>query len=371
VTDNTGTRSVEALDIAQNLLLYVRSALHEPDASYTEEPSRFSAGVENRVFGLEFHGASRLRGPLVLKLFAQYVDVWRARCEGIVQNEIASQDFPAPRVLHVCENRDVLGAPFLIMERLPGSVMLDPLGSMDPPILKLLLLMPQTAFRMPDAIASLLVRLHHLNPRPLIERLRSERLPVDLVGLDARLERLGNQANECGLVGFAEASEWVCDHRPREPERVAICHGDMWFGNVIQNGVTVTGVVDWSAELVCVGDPMYDVGIASVILKCGMADFPGPLRAVARVVQGYVANRLVRAYARGQAVDPHSLRYYELLRCFEFLSWVAARRIDRSLQTREQREDMLEVQGSTESFVRYFHGATGIELHIPPRAAVH
>jgi hypothetical protein len=98
VTDNTGTRSVEALDIAQNLLLYVRSALHEPDASYTEEPSRFSAGVENRVFGLEFHGASRLRGPLVLKLFAQYVDVWRARCEGIVQNEIASQAFPR----HAC-----------------------------------------------------------------------------------------------------------------------------------------------------------------------------------------------------------------------------------------------------------------------------
>lgn len=360
-------RLVETSDIAPLFLRYVRSVLGELDAQYAEAPTRFSAGVENQVFALRLAGVRELRGPLVLKVYAAYADAVRVQREAIAQNEVAAQGFPAPRVLHVCEARDVLGAPFLIMECLPGDVMLGSLDSMHPSILQTLRVMPETVLRMPSVIGTLLGRLHQLDPRPLVDHLESRGILGDLAGLEGRLRRLAPQVDEQTPPGFADAMRWLIDHRPEEPRRQAICHGDMWFGNVLEQRGTVSGVVDWSAELLCIGDPMYDLGVATAILKFGMADVPGPLRVLARCLQGYVASRVLRAYGREQPIDRARLRYYELLRCVEFLSWVSARRVDASRRTRQEREDMLEVVGSTEQFIRHVWKMTGITLEVPKR----
>jgi hypothetical protein len=117
--------------------------------------------------------------------------------------------------------------------------------------------------------------------------------------------------------------------------------------------------------LVYIGDPLYDVGITSVVLKCGMPDVPGPLKWLVRRAQRAVANRFLRTYTRALPVDPDRLLYYELLRCFGFAAFAAGRRLDATQRTREQRDDMLEVEGGVTGLTRYFAAETGIELAMP------
>lgn len=51
----------------------------------------------------------------------------RAHREGSVQNAVGALGFPTPRILLTCLDRAVLGGAFLIMQRVPGRVMLDAL----------------------------------------------------------------------------------------------------------------------------------------------------------------------------------------------------------------------------------------------------
>jgi hypothetical protein len=64
-----------------------------------------------------------------------------------------------------------------------------------------------------------------------------------------------------------------------------------------------------------------------------------------------------------------AVRYYQLVRCLDFLSFVAWRRLEPSLRAREER-DMLDVAGSTEGLEVFFRKRTGIALPMPPREAL-
>jgi aminoglycoside phosphotransferase (APT) family kinase protein len=352
--------------IADDLLRYVHATLGQADATYAVFSDRFATGVENLVYGLSFNGVSdALSGPLVLKLFPAHAEGARARFEAIVQNEVASQGYPAPRVVHVCEDGRPLGAPFLLMERLPGALMLEPLAGRNPSVLRLLPLVRQMFFEMPEVVAAQMAWLHRLDPDPLVARLDAEGLLASASGLDALMDRVRRQAEGAPCAGIAEGAQWLFEHRPAEPARPVICHGDLWFGNILRVNQTVTGVLDWASELVYIGDPLYDVGITSAVLKCGMPDVPGPLKSLVRRAQLAVAKRFLRAYARALPVDPDRLRYYELLRCFGFAAFAAGRRLDATQRTREQRDDMLEVEGGITGFIRYFATETDVELTMP------
>jgi aminoglycoside phosphotransferase (APT) family kinase protein len=184
-------------------------------------------------------------------------------------------------------------------------------------------------------------------------------------GLRGRLRVMDERFDMSALGGFRDAFAWLRAHAPPEPERRSICHGDFWFGNVIEERGKVTGVVDWSADLCMIGDPMSDVGVTSVVMKCGMADVPGPMRAIARSGQRRMAKRFVNAYRKLRPVDDAKLAYYEVLRAVEFLQFVAWRRSDPSLAPREH--GMLDVTGATEKFAEHVTVQTGITLEWPPR----
>jgi hypothetical protein len=103
-----------------------------------------------------------------------------------------------------------------------------------------------------------------------------------------------------------------------------------------------------------------------VALAAGMADIPAFLRIIGRWFQRGMSNRFLKAYERARDVDMTAVRFYQLVRCIDFLSYVAWRRLDPSIRAREER-DMLDIAGSTEGMERFFHRATGIKLPMPPR----
>jgi aminoglycoside phosphotransferase (APT) family kinase protein len=359
------TRDHETIDAS--LLAYLRDALDAPGLAFASPPKRFTAGVENRVYSLQLTGAApALSAPLVLRLYGVGSERSRARLEAAVQASVAQQGFPVARPLHVCEDDAVLGAPFMIMERLPGQILLEPIASVRAGFWAPLRNWRGLLFQMPVVLADLMAWLHRLEPEPLRGALTDAGIDPQVLSAGEHLRAIRDRVAAGGLRGYNEALDWLDARRPPEPERLAICHGDFWFGNVLMQGGSVSGVLDWSSISVLIADPAYDVGITSVMLAAGMADLPGALRAIAARFQRGMSRRFLKRYRLQRPVTDDAVRYYQLVRAVDFLSYVAWRRLDPTLRARQER-DLLDVPGSTEGLEAFFANTTGLRLPMPPR----
>jgi aminoglycoside phosphotransferase (APT) family kinase protein len=355
-----------AVNLESNLLGYLRVQLHAPDLVYGALPERFPTGVENRVYGLRLVSApAPFDGPLVMRLYGAMAEPGHARIEAAVQNAVAEQGFPAPAVVHVCEDESVLGGQFILMQRLPGQVMLEVLATTDAGLIAPIRNWRGLLFRMPEVVAGVMASLHALNPDLLLERLAQSGAPRSALSMESHLAAIAERIDRAGLDVYRDGIRWLIQRAPAEPARLAICHGDLWFGNVLELHGRVTGLVDWSRISARVADPAYDVGASSVVLAGGMADIPAALRLIGRIVQRGMAQRFIRAYQERLPVDLERAGFYQLVRCIDYLSYVAWRRNEPTARARAER-DMLDIPGSTEGLRAIFLKGTGISLPMPP-----
>ena len=171
----------------------------------------------------------------------------------------AEQPVRVPRPVAVCEDPDVLGAPFYLMEQVDGVVVRDTLpGWLDEPARRVLGLDLATAF----------AELHRVDIEPFVaaglgrpdgylaRQLR--RWTGQREGIQAAVAAAGGRARD--LPDYDAVRDWLVAHLPAEAEP-AVVHGDAKLDNVVVGpGETpaVAAVLDW--EMATVGDPRADLG---------------------------------------------------------------------------------------------------------------
>ena len=122
----TATERPTSTSIDDALLAFVRSEWGA-GAAYVESPVRITGGFDTTIYGFRLSGVDGERAePLIVRIF-RAGEAHRARFEGVAQNAVADLGYPAPRVLAVSPEGDVLGGPFTVMRRVPGRVMLSAL----------------------------------------------------------------------------------------------------------------------------------------------------------------------------------------------------------------------------------------------------
>jgi aminoglycoside phosphotransferase (APT) family kinase protein len=156
-----------------------------------------------------------------------------------------------PKVLAVCEDPGVIGAPFYIMERVAGEVFADEIpAELDT---------PEQHAHIADQLIDALVELH--------------RVDWTAIGLDGfgkpsgylvrQLRRFGglwehNRTRE--LPQVEEVGRWLAANVPASPP-ATIVHGDFRLGNTMfaaQAPARLVAIFDW--EMATIGDPLADVG---------------------------------------------------------------------------------------------------------------
>jgi aminoglycoside phosphotransferase (APT) family kinase protein len=156
-----------------------------------------------------------------------------------------------PRVLAVCDDTSVVGAPFYIMERVAGDVIADSV----PPALDNAEQRGQIAEQLIDA----LVDMHAVD---------WTELGLDGFGkptgyLERQLRRFGglwehNRTREVPQV--EEVGAWLAANMP-ESGPATIVHGDFRLGNTMFAATAparLVAIFDW--EMATIGDPLADVG---------------------------------------------------------------------------------------------------------------
>jgi aminoglycoside phosphotransferase (APT) family kinase protein len=157
----------------------------------------------------------------------------------------------APSVLAVCEDTEVIGAPFYVMEEMHGEVITteipEPLDN------------PSERARIADELIDALVELHAVDWTTI--GLEGFGKPTGY--LERQVKRfLGlweiNKTRELSEV--ETIGEWLKQNMPQSPP-ATIVHGDYRLGNTMMASTAparLKAIFDW--EMATIGDPLADVG---------------------------------------------------------------------------------------------------------------
>ena len=238
-------------DRSARLLDFLRQRLGSSALTYAVPPVELQGGFESLIYSFTLGGAPpEFEGPLVLRVFRRLEDPERARREALIHNTVAEHGFPAPRILIAVTGAEEIGAPFLIMPRVPGATMLaqfEGLGRGRPSgeLIRLVISMPRILRRTISQLARTQARLHRLPGDLLLRAFEREGLNVGAITFDGKLRAMFDKTGSGPLSDLRPAVAWLIDNRPAEPDALVICHGDFQPFNVMVKDGEVTGVIDW------------------------------------------------------------------------------------------------------------------------------
>ena len=350
------------------LLARIRRATGSPRLAWGRAPERIPAGHESEIYVLALRGgSSALAGPLVLRLFRAPRFPRQASFEAAVHEGLAVQGFAVPRVLAA----DDAPPAFLLMERLPGRGLADGIEAGGGPLARLAAIpaLLRLSWGLPGRLAEATRELLALDPAPVLAALRARGLPPEAIGFDRHLAALERDVARHDLAGLRDGAEWLRLSRPAEPERRAVCHGDL-APNLLFAGERRTGVVDWSPAFVTVGDPAFEIANTRVMTTVPLP-LAAPLRHIAQRYQRSLVRRFERALGPAAQPSPERLRYYEAWRPLSTL--VGASLLwrecaaGRPLPARPNPWYLPEVASAV---ARRFAEETGVRVRLPPPPSV-
>jgi aminoglycoside phosphotransferase (APT) family kinase protein len=208
---------------------------------------------------------------------------------------------PVPHVYALCTDPGVIGAPFYVMELVPGTVLRDilPDGTTQGDLAVLCQVLITTLIHM-HSISAQYARLTHFAPHDGY--------------LGRQLQRLQNQWRRVRRRDVPELDRlgaWLQRNAPQQL-RTTLIHGDYKLDNVVVNlpaAPEIRAILDW--ELSTLGDPLADLGwLLYFWREAGEAPFAIPVCSVTDR-KGFLTRRdLIERYARHAGLEPSNMNWY-------------------------------------------------------------
>jgi len=173
-----------------------------------------------------------------------------------VTSALADTPIPLPRMVAACDDHDVIGSDFYLMERLEGDVIRDdePERFAD----------PQVRRALTEEFVDVLAEIHTLDPAAVglddlghPEGYTARQVETWTGQLEWAMEVT---ADDRPVPDLLEVADWLAENVP-EPEAHTLVHGDYKLDNVMFGpGLPpeIVGVFDW--EMCTRGDPCMDLG---------------------------------------------------------------------------------------------------------------
>jgi aminoglycoside phosphotransferase (APT) family kinase protein len=303
---------------ADRLAAWLRSNLVPPPPDAPLAIEQFPGGHSNLTYLLRWGDDGESQAVLRRPPFGASVktahDMGR---EHRVLSRLHAHYAKAPRALAACDDLSVIGAPFFLMQRVPGVILRRP--------------------RLPAGLDLPAERLHTLS-EALVDSL------VELHSVDLAAAGLGDLGAPAGYAarqvsGWTErwqrartdplpdvdaAAAWLAGHLVRLPpavehQQAALLHNDFKYDNLVLTASLdgIAAVLDW--EMATVGDPLMDLGTSLAYwpdaddedalrrLPVGPTALPGNLPRAA----------VVERYARRSGRDTAEILFYYVFGLFK------------------------------------------------------
>ncbi|MFC4586294.1 phosphotransferase family protein [Sphaerisporangium corydalis] len=207
-----------------------------------------------------------------------------------VMTALRGTGVPVPRTDHLCEDPDVVGAPFYVMEYVEGG-------------------QPPATPAIEADLTDILARLHALDPAAL--GLADFGRPEGF--LERQVKRWKRQLDASRSRELPDIDELYAGLARAVPvtQRHAIVHGDFKLGNTLIAGGQVRAVLDW--EMSTLGDPLTDLALFLLYADFAALDISVPEDEGEHTPAAELAER----YAKGAGLDVSRLGWYVGLACFK------------------------------------------------------
>lgn len=221
--------------------------------------------------------------------------------------------FPlAPRPLLLCEDTEVIGVPFYLMERRRGLIIRR---EVPPELGNDISIRRRISESMIDRLADLHLidleekQLTHLGkPSGFVAR--------QVKGWSERWQR--SKTSE--VPAMEKVVGWLADNLPADPARPTLLHNDYKLDNVMldfQDPSRIVAILDW--EMCALGDPLVDLGL----LLCYWSqkgDSEARRESISAVTTeaGWLSRpEMIERYAARTGFDVSKVAYYEILAIFK------------------------------------------------------
>lgn len=158
-----------------------------------------------------------------------------------------------PEVLAICDDHEVMGCDFFVMERIRGIIPRQDLPAG-------LSLSPEETRRLCLSVVDRLIELHSIDPSASgLESLgRGEGyVRRQIEGWSDRYRKVRTPDS----ADFETVMQWLAANMPAGETAIRVVHNDFRFDNVVldqKEPSKVIGVLDW--EMATLGDPLMDLG---------------------------------------------------------------------------------------------------------------
>ncbi len=255
----TEVREAHAIDQGR-LAEFLKEALPETQGSM--KLSQFAYGQSNPTYVVGFDDVEyvlRKQPPGELLPSAHQVDR-----EFRVQKALSEAGYPVAKQFLYSDNREIVGTPFYVMERMQGRVFKDT---------SLPDCSPEHRAEMYKSLAETLAQLHTFSPAEL--GLEDFGRPGDWYRRQfKRWSRNFFETQTQAMPAMQPLMEWLDAHMPEDSE-TRIAHGDYRMGNVMFHPTEprVVAVFDW--EISTLGHPLGDLAYCAILYGTNPQQFFG------------------------------------------------------------------------------------------------
>jgi len=229
-----------------------------------------------------------------------------------IMSALAEKGVRVPRMIAVCDDLKVIGAPFYIMDRVTGV-------SVNERMSEAYTMLNHSHFGFGEELIRALTELHTID----VAQSGIDDIGTDQYFLDHQIERWHSQSKVSNLRHFDQVDElaqWLRDKLPVSPAHTFI-HGDYRLENVIfspQPPARAIAIIDW--EMATIGDPLLDLGsLLAFWPEQGNPIALSPMRRQRKLQLGQLpsSGELCDLYTTIMGYSSASLRFYKVLALFK------------------------------------------------------
>jgi len=260
-----------------------------------------AGGRSNLTYRLDLDGGQVvLRRPPLGHVLPTAHDMNR---EYRVLSALSGTDVPVPEPLALCQDADIIGAPFYLMRFVDGLVLRT---MQDGEILS-----PEQAAQLSDLLAGMMATIHGIDYAAV--GLADFGRPEGYLARQlARWQRQWELSNTRDMPGYAELVGRLAAGLPQSAEGTLV-HGDFRLDNTLiqlTNPARIAAVVDW--EMSTLGDPLADLGLTLSYWADGGESFPAlNVGATITALPGfYTRAQFAARYAELAGRDVSEIGYY-------------------------------------------------------------
>ena len=265
-----------------------------------------SGGRSNITYRLDSsEGSWVLRRPPLGHVLSTAHDMTR---EYRVLSALAGDDVlvPVPRPLLYCDDADVLGSSFYVMEYVDGNVLRTSQEALALP--------PADQARLAVELIDVLGALHRIDPASV--NLQDFGRPEGFTARQvARWTRQLNESRSRDIPGIVRLAETLRRTVPAQ-RYSSIIHGDHRLDNCLTRDGRIAAVLDW--EMSTLGDPLADLGLFAVYYG-GFTDLENPVvHSIAGLGAYPSLSDILERYGQRTGHDLSDLDWYVAFAWFKF-----------------------------------------------------